>query len=534
MLPNKKYTPADLIDILKKRAALIVVPAALGLMIALVVSSQLPDVYEAESLIQITPQRVPESYVRSTVTIKTEDRLDALSAQVKSRTQLEKMITELDLYKKQRAAAPMQDVIEQMRGSIKTEIIRPRNPMEPVDAFYLRFQYEDAVMAARVTERIGMLYVDYNARERGALAQGTNEFLGDQLEEAKRRLDEAGAKLQLFRERNSGKLPTQLQGNIQMIQTVQAQRQSLVESLARDRDRQLLLERLYNDALAAPAPTPPAMSTADPATNAAAAAALSPRQLLERAKATLAQLQTKLSDEHPDVRTARRRVADLEKQVAAMPDGASTPAGPAGATSEELQRRERLSTMRAEIESLGRQIKFKESQEAALTATIGQYRSRIEAVPGLESEYLALNREFDTIQDAYKDLLGKSENARVAENLENRQVSEQFRVLDAPRVPFRPISPMRPAISGGGLFAGLFLGLLAVVLMEVRDGSLKTAVDVAQILKLPVIANVPTVLLDEEKRQIARHRRLLSSAAALCVIAAGFTVWALKLWHYVA
>ncbi len=141
MLPNKKYTPADFIQILKNRAALIVVPAVVGLLLALVVSSQLPDVFEAESLIQIIPQRVPDSFVRSTVTIKTEDRLDAIGAQVKSRTQLEKMITELDLYKKQRAVAPMQDIVELMRAGISTEVIRPRNPMEPVDAFYLRFKY---------------------------------------------------------------------------------------------------------------------------------------------------------------------------------------------------------------------------------------------------------------------------------------------------------------------------------------------------------------------------------------------------------
>ncbi len=46
-------------------------------------------------------------------------------------------------------------------------------------------------MAARVTERMGTLYIDYNARERGALAQGTNEFLESQLNEAKARLEQA-------------------------------------------------------------------------------------------------------------------------------------------------------------------------------------------------------------------------------------------------------------------------------------------------------------------------------------------------------
>ncbi len=221
--------------------------------------------------------------------------------------------------------------------------------------------------------------------------------------------------------------------------------------------------------------------------------------------------------------------------MAALPDpGPATASGPTGATPEELQRRDRLSTMRAEIESLGRQIKSKEAQEAALTATIGQYQSRIEAVPGVESEYIVLNREYDSMQDAYKDLLAKSENARVAENLENRQVGEQFRVLDAPRVPFRPISPQRVLFSGGGLIAGLLAGLLLAALLEVRDVSLKTDVDVAEILKLPVIARVPTILLDEDRRRIARRRRLLSSVAALACVGAAYTVWALKLWHFVA
>ena len=41
-------------------------------------------------------------------------------------------------------------------------------------------------------------------------------------------------------------------------------------------------------------------------------------------------------------------------------------------------------------------------------AEIAEYQRRVEAVPGLESEWVALTRDYDTQQTAYKELLTKS------------------------------------------------------------------------------------------------------------------------------
>ncbi len=75
-------------------------------------------------------------------------------------------------------------------------------------------------------------------------------------------------------------------------------------------------------------------------------------------------------------------------------------------------------------------------------------------MPGVESEYLALTRDYDTMQASFKDLLTKSEAARVAEDLESRQIGEQFRVLDAPRVPVPADQPAARAHLGRGLGGG--------------------------------------------------------------------------------
>lgn len=530
MLPTRKYTAGDYLSIARKRGPLVLPPVAVCLLVALIYSSRLPNVYQAEMLVQIIPQRVPSSYVQSTVTIKTEDRLEALGQQVTSRTQLERIILDFNLYARERATRPMQDVVEMMRPNVSIDPVRP-NRMAPVEAFYLRFQYGDPVLAARVTERLGTLYIDYNARERGALAEATKEFLVTQLAEARTRLEAQEQKLEQFRERHAGRLPSQLESNMQAIQSTQLQRQAMVESLARDRDRKLMLERLYNDALVEPVPVN--FAAVQAAANPATLATMSPQQRLEAERANLGRLQQRLTDEHPDIRRAKQQIADLEKQVAATPAG-NTPAAVAGVSPEELQRRERISAMRAEIESLDRQVVFKESEERRMSAVIGEYQTRIEAVPGVESEWLSLSRDYDSVALAFKDLLSKSELAKSAVDLENRQVGEQFRVLDAPRVPGHPISPARLIITAAGLGIGLLLGLVLAVLLEFRDASFRSEADIEQVLGLPVIALVPNLLTVADRRRM-RNRRLVISATAMLVIGAGgYVFWAMQLWKFVA
>ena len=110
-----------------RRKWTILIPCVLGGYAALVVSSRLPSLYQSEMLIQVVPQRVPDTYVRSTVTMKTVDRLSALSEQIMSRTELERLVKEMNLYPDETAKFPMQDVVERMRVQIHVDPVRSGN-----------------------------------------------------------------------------------------------------------------------------------------------------------------------------------------------------------------------------------------------------------------------------------------------------------------------------------------------------------------------------------------------------------------------
>jgi polysaccharide chain length determinant protein (PEP-CTERM system associated) len=517
---------------------LVLLPPTITLFGAVLYSRTIPNEYQSDMLIAIIPQRVPDTFVRSTVTLRTEERLDAISVQIQSRSNLEQMIQEFNLYPEARRLMPMEDVVQLMRNSIQVQLEQGRptpgsRGTEGPHAFHVRFTSTDPNLAARVTQRLGALFVEQNSRDRGALAQATDQFLESQLLEARRRLEEQERRLEAFRERHGHELPTQLQTNMQAIQSTQLQVQALVESIARDRDRKLMLERLHREA----ANEPPVAQVASLAPNAQQPGGATPvsgtaQQQLAAARASLAALELRLRPEHPDVVRTRRLVAELEPKAKAESefenDTTSTAAPPTSI--EEARHRERLSQMAAEIESLDRQTKFKESEERRLREVVAEYQRRIEAVPSIESEWTALSRDYQTLQTNYEALLNKSEAAKVAVDLERRQIGEHFRIVDPAGVPVHPVSSKRMVVNAAGFTLGLLIGLGIAAFLELRDASFRSEADILDVLALPVLALVPTVETHAERVQRFKRRLVVVAGAVLCGAGMAYTVWALRLW----
>lgn len=539
MLPGRKYTLNSLVAMLRRRVWLVIVPVFLGALGGLLYSRWAPSLFSSDAVVQVIPQRIPESYVQPTVTDRVEDRLTALSQQVLSRTQLEKVILEFNLYPRERQTKPMEDVFELMLKRVQIAPLEQRRNARVVgvDAFRISFDYADAQVSQKVVEKLASFFIDRNAVERGSQADLTSQFLDAQLGDARTRLEAQEKKLEEFRERNAGRLPTQMQTNLQAIQNTQMTLQAMVESLARDRDRKLMLERLYSEA------DTEAMVTAASASGPAAdfdptggVAGLTAAQRLGQARNAFEQMKQRLKPEHPDVQRMAKLIGDLEKAAAdeALQTPLSREAALANAaTPEEVRRRDRLREMRVEIESLARQIAFKEGEQKRLQGLVAQYQRRLEAVPGVESEWVALTRDYDTLQATYRELLAKSENSKMAANLEQRQIGEQFRVLDPPRLPLKPSSPNRGRINLIAVFAGLGVGFLLIGFAEIRDTSMRTEADVLGALDIPVLVLVPFEMTDADRRRVRRRRVLTAAAVVIVGVATGAVVWHLRLWDFV-
>ena len=135
------------------------------------------------------------------------------------------------------------------------------------------------------------------------------------------------------------------------------------------------------------------------------------------------------------------------------------------------------------------------------------------------------------MQEQYTTLLRKSEESKIAVNLERRQIGEQFKVIDGARLPERPVSPNRTQINLIGLIIGLGVGLGLVALLEYRDTTLKTDDDIVTTLSLPVLAVIPAMVTVTERLKMKRRRRILalSASVASVLLVAAAVVWRMQL-----
>ncbi len=515
MLPSQQITPEWLLTVLRRRWWMMVIPLVVGAVGTAIYAQTLPNRYESQTVILVTPPTLPSSYVRPTVTLPLVERLRILQQEVLSRARLERIILDLDLYRREREAGIMEDVVSRMRSrDIKVSSPRSAARRSNAASFTVGFQADDPRIAHRVAERLTSLFVDENTRQRETIAEGTDQFLTAELQSARARLEETEARLEAYKRQFGGELPQQMQSNLSALQNIQMQAQSLAESINRDRLEQLAIERQINDLTGTGAGANQDLADVPPP-------AVNPfADALAKARANLDAQLLRLTPDHPDVIRHQRIVAELEEKSRDAELRRPVSAGTAVAvvTPAQRARANQLQELRRRHEQIGEQIASKQRQIDTRQAQAATYQARVDAAPAREAELIGLTRDYETLKNRYNNLLTNSEQAKVAANMERRQVSEQFRIVDPPRVPERPTSPDRARLTLMGAFGGAAFGILLVGLLEYRDRTFRTDSDVVAALALPVVAVVPLLLSRAERRARWKRRWMLSASGVVAFV----------------
>jgi len=490
-------------EIALRRRWWIIIPSLLSILIGIGVSLKLPKVYRASTLILIERQTVSTNYVRELVSTDLGDRLRTITQQVTSRTNLEKIINEFNLYNEPGRHMFMEEKVEKIRNKITVDVSRGGRVGTIAFEIIITGKYPKKV--AEVANALASYFISKNIKLREDQAIGTSEFLADELENIRRRLSEKEEVLKRYRQRYMGGLPEQLETNLRILERIQHQIVANQESLREIETRKILIQQQISEAAEI------RRARAVPAEAEGEVAQTPP---LDQLKTQLASLEAKYTQRHPDVIRLKEKIADMEsKQKSDLDEGQEVPED-RGMTQAEINLVNQLRGIELEIVNL-------KAEAAHLHSQIKWYQTQVENTPKREQELMSLNRDYRNIQETYNSLLSRKLEAEIAVNLERKQKGEQFRILDPAKTPIRPFKPDKQRIRLIAMALGFALGCGLAYLRETMDTSFRRPEDIEELLQIPIIASLPFTFNARELRSLKRKKILTVASVGLTFLLLG-------------
>ncbi len=498
-----------------RRKWYIIIPFTLSLIISFGIYKNLPKVYRATTLILVQAQKVPESYVRPTLNESVTERLNNIGQEILSRTRLERVIKEFNLYSDMLNKRHVEEIVDMMKTKIEVRVQRQ-------NAFSISFEGTEPGTVMQVTNKLASMFIEENLKSREARVGGTAEFIGKELQTMESNLKKRENAVRRYKEKNMGQLPGQLEANLRILERLQQQFKTTSDNLTAAEDRMVLLQHQIEQLMdrqserGSSSTTSPARRTLTQGENIQSERGPGESLVaqLSALKRDLANVESKYTGSHPDVVDLKRKIAALEprvkkqeeererrlralreRQEEMMIDGNSQ------ATSSLLDSgTERLITQyKAQFKDTQSEAKRLKEEMGNLKEQIALYQRRIEETPKREQEMVEINRDYDILRVYYQSLVDKKFQSQMAENLERKQQGEQFKILDPARLPERPFKPDRNKVLAMGGFFGLAIGFGLAWFRESMDRSFYEASDLETYLELPVLATILNLNKEEKK-----------------------------------
>jgi len=497
----------DYIGILKRRKLSLMLPFAVIFSIASIIAVILPPVYKSTSTILIEEQEIPPDFVMATVTSFAEQRLQSIYQRIMGTSRLLDIIGRFKLYENLKGKMTTEQIVDRMRKSIRLDTVsaevvdrRTGKPSSATIAFTLTYEGKGVPeKVQRVANVLASLFLEENLQVRERQTKETYQFLADEMNKLRAQLNAIESKIASFKALHINELPEVFQVNMQTLNSIEQNVERMNVQLRSLKEREGYLQTQLASI------TPLEKMNED-------------RRRLRELRVQLANLETRFTDEYPDVIKTKEEIARLEQQLAKSEPGNSAaeglPDNPAYITLAS-----QLASTKADIDSLKRQI-------IELQRKADEYRRRIEETPKVEEEYKSLIIERNNTQAKHDDLMQKYMEAKVAHGLEKEQKGERFTLIDPARLPEKPYKPNRLAIIMIGLILGVAAGIATASIREYTDDSVRSADQLSSATNFPVLAGIPEIYSAKDLRR-KTTTRLVKFATVVLVIIGGMTVVAL-------
>jgi len=452
----------------------------------------IPDRYSSETRVYINTETALKSLL---VGIAVDNNVLQNAASVIERTlmarpNLEKLIQETDLKLKVDDTDPGQvaAMLSQLGSDIRISSVSFGNRDESRNIYRITYTNTDPQLTKNVVDALLNMFVETILGTSRKDTYSAQQFLDEQIKLYDQKQLEAEEKLKRFKQQYANILPEaggSIYASVNALDTrIQDTGLALREAESRTQSLQNQIETLISNSQDSGGAT----GAQDP---------LDVR--IEALETRLDELLLQYTEQHPDVTSTRRVLAQLQQQR--QEQLATTPAdgSPRSAVLN--------SPLYGELNVLLGQAR---AEISALTARLAEYQRRrndmneiILSLPTVEAQLTSLNRDYEVTRELYQDLVKRRESSQLSYKAEQTGEDLQFRVLEPPLVPVKPSSPNRLMLDTMALIVSIAIGIGVSLLYEQIRPAFYTKRQINSTLNLPVIGVVSMFMTEQE---LARRR----------------------------
>jgi len=493
-----------IVDAAWRRRWWILVPAVLGLVGGVFFARSMPNIFRASTTILVMRQSIPEDLVRTTVTMRVEERIRSLKIQVMSRRYLERVVKELGMVPPNATDGEIERACARLASNVGLDWDK-----QTLSWFNISAEDENSQRAADIANRLAELFSEQNTLLREAQAKGTVETVEGWLAKNETKLRTLEADLARYKSLNLYELPDQQPATLQLMNAAQSRIQQLTTDIQM-RSERLATARAEHKARQAATGGIDAPISGDDAD----------ARALGQLQKELQELLAAYTEENPLVKRKREQIAQfVVNHPPPEPQTTDDPRPPGERGSPEMTRLE------GEIRNL-------EAERQREQRNLDVLHRRIENMPLRQQQLAELTRDYETLKRQYDANFAQKEQAQRAQDIEFAKKGEQFQIQDRATPPVKPASPNVPQVVLLGLLGGLGLGVGLAALLEFADHTIRNEEEFAsRYPDLTILGSIPN--LDKDTRppqgwlgrygrsKVAARVLFLGCAVTLAIRAAG-------------
>ncbi len=509
---QQEMSLADLLGMFRRRGKLMVAVAG-GVLLAIYwIAMALPNRYTASALILVEPQSIDETLVAAGV--RESDlsaRLGIMTSEIISRARLSVIISDLNLYSDESEWHTREEVVAMMRADLSVAPVlselesAPRGgKIDKFSTFEISYSADTSTIAAIVANRLANDYIEEHIGERVKVSQKSLDFMHSAIDDLGRRIAVVEANVAEVKEQNPGRLPENFQANQQAYSQQTAGLGFVRRQLSTAKSDEAFWKSQVIAAVSLTSPNDPT----DPVYR---------RKVLDMELADL--LARGFTEKHPDVIKIRSELAVFSTRIKDAEKAGETEEFEASSYAEQNAKSEqRRAALR--VVTLTEEAK-------RLEVVLEGIAERIRATPEVAEKLEALKREHDHLNASFQDFSARLQQAQVQADLERRQMGEQLRILEPAFAPTQPTSPNRILILVIGVVLGAGLGLAAALAVELGDSSLHSGRSLQAVMGIPVLAAVPTIVLEADRavrvKRLVRESLVAAAIVLFCLAGGALT-----------